>query len=177
MLLAPRKVTTAEWLDRIGWFRVEVWQANTMVDAASFPDGKCLEPVDSIATHFVIEQGGELLGACRYAQYPDLASSHHSQYYLAAGIRLQGPVGIPEHTVVRPDYARQGLGSRLASAQLQEAIAHNARYMLIEAAPAAAAMLRKRGRKYLGKAPPDPRFPNVQFEWFVTDMAQLREPR
>jgi len=75
---------------------------------------------------------------------------------------------------VHPDYARVGMGSRLATAQLNAAIDQCARFLIIEAAPAAAAMLRKRGRKSLGKAPPDTRFPAVDFEWFLTDIAAVR---
>lgn len=168
--LEPKIVAVDEWLERIARFRVEVWRANGMISPASFPEGVCVEAVDLIATHFIIEHDAELIGACRYVQYPDVASSHHAEYYKAAGIELQGPIGIPEHTVVHPDRMRLGLGGKLASAQLGQAIAHGARYMISEAAPAAASMLRKRGRKSLGMAPLDARFPSVQFEWMLTDI-------
>ena len=48
-------------------------------------------------------------------------------------------------------------------------VAQGARYVLSVYPPDAAKLMRKRGRKSLGFAPPDPRFPNTTFEWMLAD--------
>ncbi len=168
--LTPVVVDTEKWLDSIAYFRVEVWKLNGMVDMSHFPDDKCLEEVDKIATHLIVERKGVLMAATRYVQYPDLASSHNKDYYETAGISLSGPIGLPEHTVVHPDYAGRGLGKAIADAHVRQAMRNGARYMITENSPTAAEIMRKRGRKSLGMAPGDPRFPNIEFEWMLSDM-------
>ncbi len=172
--LHPRLVTGSDWLEKIARFRVMVWASHDMVDLSKFPDGICYEEVDRIAAHFIVESNGELLGASRYAQYPDLASSHHGEYYKNAGIDLEGPIGIPEHFVVHPDWERHGIGSKILKMQQAHAIANNARFLISEASPAAAALLIQLGRKSLGPAPHDPRFPGMQFQWMLTDLRSVQ---
>lgn len=175
--LLPRIVNSPDWLEKIARFRVAVWMAHGMIDPRCFPDGVCDEAVDRIATHFIIEREGDLLGACRYVRYPDLASSHHAAYYKSAGIELEGPIGIPEHFVVHPDSERQGIGIKLVKAQQAHAIANNVRFLISEASPAAAALLLQLGRRSLGPAPEDARFPGMQFVWILTDLQAIAAQR
>ncbi|MDA1370033.1 MAG: GNAT family N-acetyltransferase [Proteobacteria bacterium] len=163
-------VTGDEWLDRIARLRVEVWIAEGMTAPGCFPEGRCLEEEDQAAFHFVIESADRLVAAGRYTQYPDLTSTHHGSYYQATGFSLDGPIGIPERVVVIPEMVGQGLFRRVADALMLQAKQQGARYTLSECSPAAAASLVRAGRKSLGKAPPDPRFPGVEFEWILSDV-------
>lgn len=164
------EVDSQEWLERIARFRVEVWKLNNMVDMAYFPEKKCLEEVDKFATHRVVEVEGQLIAATRYTQYPDMDSSHHGAYYKQVGIALLGPIGIPEHTVVHPNFVGRGLGRAITIAHRQQAIANGARYTISENTKVNAKLMLKMGKKSLGMAPPDPRFPGIQFEWMYTDL-------
>jgi len=163
-------VEVNEWLDKLARFRFEVWSANNMIDPSLFPEQKCLEDVDQTAIQIVIELKDELVASTRFASYPDIYSTHHGDYYKNAGIRLEGAVGIPEHTVVRPDMTRRGLHSLIIDEVIRQAIIVGARFTISECTPAAADLLRKRGRQSLGMAPHDPRFPNIQFEWMLTEV-------
>lgn len=154
-----------EWLERIAYFRVQVWALNNMIDLSYFPENKCLEDVDKIATHRVVEHEGRLIAATRYIQYPDLDSSHHADYYREQDIQLEGPIGIPEHTVVHPDFTGRGLGKLITLGHRQQAIRDGARHTLSENTRVNADLMRKMGVRSLGLAPPDPRFPGIQFEW------------
>ncbi|NKB32839.1 MAG: hypothetical protein GKR91_07045 [Pseudomonadales bacterium] len=166
-------VSGAEWLEKIAQFRFEVWKANNMIDLALFPEQKCLEEIDHEAIQIVIESNGQLVAASRYISYPDLYSTHHGDYYKQASVVLEGRVGIPEHTVVRPDMVRKGLHNLIVDEVFRLAKEVGATYTVSECTPAAARLLRKRGRKSLGMAPLDPRFPGIEFEWMVSDVTEL----
>jgi hypothetical protein len=142
-----------------------------MIDPACFPDGRCLEEVDHVATHFVIEENGRLLGAIRYTQYDNIHATHHGDYYREAGIDFEGPVAIPERSVVHPDVDGKGLLRVLADAVVNHRVEQNIEYSISECSPSAASYMRKQGCKSFGLAPVDPRFPGVQFEWILSDFS------
>ncbi|PCI75473.1 MAG: hypothetical protein COB20_12865 [SAR86 cluster bacterium] len=164
------EVNSQEWLERIAYFRIEVWKLNAMVDMAYYPENKCLEEVDKIATHRVVELKGRLIAATRYTQYPNMNSSHNGAYYRQEGIELPGPIGIPEHTVVHPEFVGRGLGKAITIAHRQQALQNGVRFIISENTKVNADLLRKMGKKSLGMAPPDPRFPGIQFEWICSDL-------
>lgn len=168
------EVSSPEWLDRIARFRVEVWKLNDMIDASYFPDNKCLEKVDEIALHRIVQEGGRLIAATRYTHYDDLQSTHHGTYYREAGIDLVGSVGLPEHTVVHPDFAGRGLGKAITDAHFAHGLELGVRYHVSENTAVNAELMRKMGRTSLGMAPPDPRFPGIQFEWMLLDLEAQR---
>ncbi|GJM13004.1 MAG: hypothetical protein DHS20C12_14070 [Pseudohongiella sp.] len=157
------------WLEQIARLRVEVWDHYGMVDMSYFPDNKCLEAVDSIAIHHIAQHEGRLMAAARYTVYPDLESSHNAGYYKEAGIQLEGPIGIPERTVVHPDFSGQGLGRAIARTHRAEALKQGVRFNISENTEVNARLLRAIGRKSLGMAPPDPRFPGIQYEWMCLE--------
>lgn len=167
------EVNSKEWIERIATFRVEVWDLNDMVDMSFFPDKKCLEEVDYDAVHRIVQWQGRLIAATRYTQYANLESTHHGDYYRRAGIELQGPIGIPEHTVVHPEFSGRGLGKAITESHIAHALKNGVRFNISENSVANAQLVRKMGmtgRKFLGKAPPDPRFPGIQFEWMALDV-------
>jgi len=171
------EVHSEEWIERIAYFRVEVWNLNGMVDMSYFPERKCLEAVDSEAIHRIAQWQGRLIAATRYTQYADLQSTHHGDYYGRAGIELQGPIGIPEHTVVHPEFAGRGLGKAITESHVAHALKFGVRFNISENTLANAEMMHKMGvtsRKSLGRAPPDPRFPGIQFEWIALDVEAYR---
>ena len=162
-------VSCDQWIEKIAQFRFEVWRANEMIDLSLFPEQKCLEDVDYTAIHTVIESEGNLVAASRFTSYPDIHSTHLGDYYQKAGIKLEGAIGIPEHPVVQPNMVGKGL-HRLIIAEIERlARERSLNYTISECTEAAAQLLLKSGRKSLGKAPKDPRFPDIEFEWIVTD--------
>lgn len=165
------EVSSTEWLEKIARFRVEVWNHNRMIDMSCFPENKCLEEVDKIATHRIAQWEGKLIAATRYTFYPDIDSSHHGDYYRKQGIRLEGSIAIPEHTVVHPDFVGRGLGKLITLAHRQQAIRDGVRYTISENTRVNADLMRKMGVKSLGVAPPDARFPGIEFEWMYSDVA------
>jgi len=168
--LKPQIVQGDDWLQRIARFRVEVWLLNDMIDPSSYPDGCCMEEADRTATHIVVEIDNRLVGATRVTHHQDIYSSHNGDYYRAAGIELEGPITIPERMVVHPDVKRKGIYRVLSDEILRQAKKYGSQHAISECTPAAADMLRQRGRKSLGMAPHDPRFPNTSFEWMLTDI-------
>ena len=169
------EVSSPEWLERIAYFRVEVWKLNEMIDLSYFPENKCLEAVDEIATHRIVECQGRLIAATRYVQYPDLQSSHLGDYYRREAIDLPGPIGIPEHTVVHPDFTGRGLGKAITLAHRQQSLGNGVRFNISENTRVNADLLRKMGAKSLGIAPPDARFPGIEFEWMCVELALCAE--
>lgn len=165
------EVDSPEWLEKIARFRVEVWQHNDMVDMRYFPENKCLEEVDKTATHRIARWQGELIAATRHTLYPDLESTHHGDYYSKQGISLEGPIYIPEHTVVHPDFVGRGLGKLITLGHRRQALADGARFTISENTKVNADLMRKMGIKSLGFAPPDPRFPGIEFEWMCSELA------
>jgi len=167
------EVNSEEWLERIAHFRVKIWKYNNMIDESYFPENKCLEEADKIATHRIVEWEGELIAATRYILCEDLDSTHHGDYYKKQGIQMPGPIGIPEHTVVHPDFVGKGIGKAITLAHRQQALKSGARYNISENTKVNADLLRKMGVRSLGMAPPDPRFPGIEFEWMCTDLEPL----
>ncbi len=169
------EVSSPEWLERIAYFRVEVWKLNEMIDMSYFPENKCLEEVDKIATHRIVEWEGRLIAATRYVQYPDLDSSHLGDYYRSEDIYLPGPIGIPERTVVHPEFAGRGIGMAMLLAHRAHSLANGVRFNISENTRASASLMPKLGAKSLGMAPPDPRFPGIEFEWMCVEMALIAD--
>ena len=164
-----QRVSTPEWIDRIAHFRFDVWQARGMIDTSYFPEQKCLEPIDQQAVHFAVEWEDELVAAARISRHDDIHSTHHGDYYRKAGIDLEGPVAIPEHTVVRPDMDGKGLHKLITAENIRVAKEFGVRYSVVECTPIAAALIKKMGRPSLGRAPDDPRFPGIEFEWILAE--------
>lgn len=158
------------WLDRIGRLRADVWQATRLIDPDAFPVDRWTDRLDEDATHWVIVDGDTPVAAMRYAQFDDPADMPDAAHHRALGLWLVPPVALPERLVVHPRLQHLGLATRLADHGLAHAIASGARSIVSEASAPTAEMLRKRGRRVLGPAAYDPRFPGVSFQLVLTEI-------
>jgi len=167
----PLEVRGQATIERITRFRFECWSATGLIVPEAFPGGVWRDDLDDVARHFVIEVDGRIAAAIRYAQFDRLDDMPLAAHYRAQGLDIEGPIGLPERMTVRPGLFRMGLMSRLADHILEVSRRAGARYLIMEATPAAAAMLLQRGRTLIGPAPHDPRFPDVSFQFVLTDLA------
>ncbi len=170
---ATELVSGDVWLTRIARFRVEVWRAYGILADGCYEDGLCLEPQDQDAIHIVLQAEGRLCGAVRYNDYPRLEACPLASSYQAAGIVLDGPIAVPERLVVAPEFAGLDIWAALSDRLLQIGQQRQARYMISECSEPIARAVKKRGRRSLGMAPVDPRFPGSRFEWMLTDFTAL----
>lgn len=167
----PQRVNDPRDLRAIYRFRARIWRQTGLVDPTRFPPEAWNDPQDEQADHFQIRIDGALAAAVRYTQWPSIAHMPQAEYFLASGAPTDGAVGVPERLVVDPRWRRMGLYRRMANALHQHGRDRGARYLLMECTDAVAALLIARGRRDLGPAPPDPRFPRLSFRWVMTDLA------
>ena len=169
----PVEVSGDEAVERIARFRYAVWAASGLMDPTAFPDGRWRDDLDDQARHLVLEAEGRLVGAARYTQWERMDDMPEGAYYRSIGLDLDGPIGLPQRVVVTPEARRRGLSMKLADGLLHLGIEMAARYILAEASAGAVRMMLKRGRRHVGPAPYDARFPGVRFQIMLTDMREL----
>jgi len=167
----PIEVHDPETIERITRFRFESWRATGLIVPEAFPGGAWRDDLDDVARHFVLEVDGRLAASVRYVQFERLGDMPLAAHYRSYGLDLEGPIGLPGRMTVRPGLFRMGLMSRLANHIVEIARVSGARYTINEATPPAVAMLLERGRTLIGPAPHDPRFPEVSFQFVLTDVA------
>lgn len=171
----PEIVTDPAVLAQIYRFRVEVWRESGHVCDAAFPEGLWKDAYDDVAEHAAMWVDDQLAASIRYTQWPRLADMPDAAYFSHAGIVDVGPVGLPERLVVAAPFRRMGLYRKIADHYYRHAKANGATHVLMEATEPTAALMAKRGRRILGDAPPDPRFPGVRFQWVLSDLSPPRD--
>ena len=169
----PIQVSGPEVLDRIGRFRFEVWAATGLLVSDAFPGKTWRDSQDDSARHWIIEVDGRLAGSVRYCQFDRLDDMPEAAQYRELGLALEGPIGLPERLVVHPAFHGMGLRRSLLTGVWAAAKASGARWLLSECAPTMVSHLLARGRKLVGPAALDPRFPTVRFQFILTDVEKL----
>jgi hypothetical protein len=155
-------------LNKIRQFRAHVWTERGMVPKGFFK-GSWGDERDSFARHWVARWQGELVGTIRLAVFAGV--SDLPDYFRQSGLEVAGAVGLPERLVVSPEHARKGTAVALGRAVLLASHAANVAYLLSECTEKTLAIwLAQPGRRALGPAPIDPRFPHISFHWLLSDV-------
>jgi hypothetical protein len=162
--LVPFRVTDRSTIDEICRFRVRVWAASGCLAADAFPNGIWRDALEDICTHLAIISDAEILAAGRWSLHESLEQMPDAEQYARSGLRLEGLIASPERIVVSPSLRPLNLAWRLMDAFDDLSRAAGARYSVGQASPAMARILARLGRRVVGPADPDPRFPGVQFQ-------------
>lgn len=171
----PEVVTDDDVLEAIYRFRARIWSESGVTAPDAFPDGRWKDAYDELAEHAAMWVDDELAASIRYTQWERLSDMPDAAYFAHAGLGDLGPIGLPERLVVDPRFRRMGLYRRIADHYYHHARSQGATHVLMEATEPAAALMEKRGRRVLGDAPPDPRFPGVRFLWVLSDLSPPRD--
>lgn len=174
-IVGPSQVHDPATLEDVYRLRAAVWQRSGHAHPQAFPDGRWTDSYDARADHFVVRVEGTLAAAARYTQWASLYDIPDASYFAHSCVNVTGPIGLPERLVVDPQWQRQGLYQRLADTLRDHATGRGAQYLLMECTSPVADLLIRRGRRVLGEAPYDPRFPKTTFLWVLSDLRHLSD--
>jgi hypothetical protein len=167
--LVPIRVTDRGTIEQICRFRVQVWAATGLLAPDAFPGGTWRDAMDDQCTHLAILSGAEILAAGRWSLYQSMEQIPDAEQYKRVGLELEGPIGLPERIVVSRSIPYFNLAWRLLDALDDLSRDAGARYAVGLASPAMVRILKRRNRRVVGQAAPDPRFPGVQFHIIVRE--------
>jgi hypothetical protein len=142
---------------------VAVWREEGALVEAAFPDGRWCDEFDDISRHWVVMSGRRIAAAARLSVHVRLADVPEAEEYLAAGLRLAGPIAASGRVVVAAWARRRGLAARLLDFQDQAATEAGVRHGARQASPGMRRLLERRGWSSIGPARPDARFIGVAF--------------
>ncbi len=174
VVTGPTLVTDPETLDAIYQLRARIWTESGAAHPDAFPDGRWTDDWDAVARHEAMWVDGELAASIRYTQWPAIHEMPNAEYFSHSCVDVQGPIGLPERLVVDPRHRRIGLYRTFADHLLHFARAQGATHVLMECTEPVAALLIKRGRRLVGEAPFDPRFPTTRFQWVLSDLGEVQ---
>ena len=167
----PVPVADPPTLEAIYRLRASVWRETGDIAQAAFGDGRWSDEYDPAAMHWVIRDGEQLVAAARLSVHDRLADVPEAGEYAAAGLRLEGRIAAPARVVVATAARRHGLAAQLLDAQDAAARAAGCAYAVRQSSPAMSRLLARRGWRDVGPAGLDERFPGVQFEVMVLELA------
>jgi predicted GNAT family N-acyltransferase len=167
-LVGPTRVTDRRTLEAIYRFRVAVWRQEDALAETAFPDGYWRDAFDDLSCHWVVNSGRGIAAAARLSIHQQLAEVPEAEEYLAAGLRLEGPIAASGRVVVASWARRRGLAARLLDMQDQEAREAGVRHGVRQASPAMRRLLERRGWSGIAPARPDARFTGVVFHIMAT---------
>jgi hypothetical protein len=162
-LVGPIPVADPQTLEAIYRFRVAVWREEGALVETAFPDGCWRDEFDGMSRHWVVMSGRRIAAAARLSIHERLAEVPEAEEYLAAGLRLEGPIAASGRVVVAEWARRRGLAARLVDAQDQAATEAGARHAVRQASPGMRHLLERRGWSSIAPARPDARFTGVVF--------------
>ena len=173
-MMLPEAVESSdsEIIREICRFRAEVWHATGKLAPNAFDDEGWQDPIDHHCQHWVIRNAEKtLIAAGRLSIHRSLEEVHQSEEYKRYGVRLVGPIAMPDRVVVCPSMQGLGLGRRILDVQDEAAFMQGAKHAVRQASPGMVRLLRNRGWKILGPASTDSRFPGELFQVAIFSFA------
>jgi hypothetical protein len=163
----PVPVTDARTLEAIYRFRVSVWRETGTLAQTAFTGGAWRDEFDDVSRHWVVMSGEWIAAAARLSVHKRLDDVPEAGEYLAAGLRLDGPIAAPGRVVVARWARRRGLASELVDVQDRAAIEAGAEHAVRQVSPEMRGLLERRGWSSVAPARRDARFGGVAFQIMV----------
>lgn len=143
--------------------RARVW-VEEGADPAAFPAGEWRDVHDATRQHWIVTDGGVLVGGASLALHPALDALDEPEAYVGVPLPAGGGlIAAPGRVVVLASHRGGGIAQRLLDVQDAEARARGAVLAVRQASPAMRRLLERRGWRYHHAGPPDARFPGVTF--------------
>jgi GNAT superfamily N-acetyltransferase len=158
----PVVICPAERLPDLYALRARVWIGEG-ADPAAFPDGCWTDAHDGLRRHWVVLDGERIVAGASLAVHANLAGIDEPDAYRLVTPPRSGWIAAPARVVVESDYRGYGLAQMLLDKQDEAARTEKAVLAVRQASPAMRRLLERRGWKYHGPGPADPRFPGVAF--------------
>jgi GNAT superfamily N-acetyltransferase len=119
ILISPGK----DVIHEIIGLRERVWISEEGLDrrAASAIGVTVEDKLDKSAIHFVVRDGGDLVGSARVSVHEDLHDVPASSVYRSLPFQALPPIGVFGRCVVLPDYRTNGVGAMLDLARFRKA--------------------------------------------------------
>ena len=165
--LDPVIVTDPDRIAEICRFRVRVWLSSGHAVPNTFPHGTWRDEWDDTCKHLAIIRDEEIMASARWSLHDSLEQVPEAEQYVRLGLRLEGPIAVAERIAVSPSVPYLGLAWRLLDALDELSRSAGARHAIGQASPAMVRILERRGRRVVGPAAPDPRFPGIPFQIVV----------
>ncbi|WP_426416607.1 GNAT family N-acetyltransferase [Aestuariirhabdus sp. LZHN29] len=157
-------------MDELAGFRFEAW-CDAGIDPAKFPSQQWSDPHDHLRLHWVVRERGRIIASASLGIHERLLDVDEAEVYIAAGLEGEGPVGAPARVAVLSAYRKHGYASLLLDQQDSAMDDAGVRYAVRQSSPSMQRLLIPRGWVDYGSAPPDPRFPGVDFHIMRLDLA------
>ena len=151
--------------DRLGELfrlRARVWVAEG-ADPRAFPDGSWSDSEDVRRTHWVVLDEGRIVAGASIGFHTALSQVEEPEAYHVIPSPAPGIIAAPARVVVDREYRGKGLAQALLDLQDQAAREAGALLAVRQASPDMRQILERRGWRYHGPGPLDPRFPGVEF--------------
>jgi len=153
--------------------RARVWLEEGAA-AGAFPDGTWSDARDAQRLHWVALDGDRIVAAASLDLHESLAAVEEPEAYASVPPPPPGVIAAPTRVVVDRAYRGGGLANALLDRQDEAARAAGAVLAVRQASPAMRRLLERRGWRDHGPAPPDPRFPGIEFRVMSLEMGDAR---
>ncbi|GMW06903.1 MAG: GNAT family N-acetyltransferase [Gammaproteobacteria bacterium] len=142
--------------------RAAVW-LDEGASPAAFDAGQWTDARDATRRHWIALHQDEVIAGASLSIHDGLRQVEEAEAYLAYDLPEDGPVAVPARVVVHRDWRGRGVVQRLLD--IQEEAARDSRAVLAvrQASRMMRPLLARRGWRYHGPGPQDPRFPREQF--------------
>lgn len=151
-----------ERLDELYRLRAAVWIGEG-ADPAAFPAGHWSDARDARRRHWIALHDGVVVAGASLSLHRALHEIEEAEAYAPYGLPDDGPVAAPARVVVRRDWRGRGIVGQLLDAQDGAAREAGALLAVRQASRMMRPLLARRGWRYHGPAPHDPRFPGEEF--------------
>jgi len=160
----------ADRLPELYALRATVWMAEG-ADPGAFPQGQWYDHHDAGRRHWIVlDERGVVIAGASLALYDDLGQIDEPDAYESCGVTATGLVAAPARVIVHPAHRAGGIAQRLLDVQDEAAREAGATMAVRQASPAMRRLLERRGWRYHGPGPADPRFPGTAFSVMSLDL-------
>lgn len=142
--------------------RASVWLEEG-ADPSAFSGGFWTDARDESRQHWVALHEGEVVAGASLSIHGSLRDVEEAQAYLVYSLPDRSPIAAPARVVVRRDWRGRGVLQKLLDAQDEAALAAGAVLAVRQASRMMRPLLERRGWRYHGPGPQDPRFPCETF--------------
>lgn len=154
-----------EELNRIGKFRYDLWDKETIIDKSLFPGGVWLEELDFSVKHWIAveKETNEIVAVARLSIHDTLQETPDGSLWVEKDYNLSGPIGYICKLGCSSSVRGLGIGKRMNEIRMDAARILGANSMIVTASPSNSSILFKLGWKDTGIRVTFPNRPTTEF--------------